>query len=380
MPDRNEEAYERGAELDREHLPGDPFAAAIRRTRMPIIITDPRQEDNPVVFANDAFLELTGYGRDEVIGRNCRFLQGPDTDPACVAEIRRAIAEEWEQFRGDILNYRKDGTAFWNALFMSPVRDETGEILYFFASQHDVTASKAREQTMHERAEELEDAVDRRTRELQASIEEARAEARAKTVLLHEVDHRVKNNLQMIGSLIQMQAKRTSDPAAAVALRSVLSRVEALATVHRRLYQGDDVSRFDVATFACDLASDLVSAAGRADIRLELELEPVEISKDKAAPLALVVSELVTNAVQHAFRDRGGRLLVRVRPEEGELVIGIEDDGVGLPGQELGRGSFGRTVVEMLSRQLQAQVRWETADPGTRITVRMPRTYVEVDQ
>lgn len=376
MPDRFL-AYERGAELDRTHGVGDPYAAAIRRTRMPIIITDPRQEDNPIVFANDAFLQLTGYGRDEVIGRNCRFLQGPDTDPACVAEMRQAIAGERDEFRGDILNYRKDGSTFWNALFMCPVRDETGALVFFFASQHDVTDKKAREETVRERADELETAVTSRTGELQRSIEQVLAEARAKTVLLHEVDHRVKNNLQMIGALIAMQAKRTADPAAAAALRSVLSRVEAVATVHRRLYQGDDVGRFDVATFARDLATDLVNAAARPEITLALDLTPVEITKDKAAPLALVVNELVSNAVRHAFRERGGRILVRVRPEADALVVGIEDDGVGMPGQDLGRGSFGRTVVELLARQLQAQVIWQPADPGTRATVRMPLAFVE---
>lgn len=360
MPDRFL-AYQRGAEIDRERGVGDPYAAAIRHTRMPIIITDPRQDDHPIVFANDAFLQLTGYARDEVIGRNCRFLQGPDTDPASVAEMRRAIAEERDQFRGDILNYRKDGSTFWNALFMSPVRDETGAVVFFFASQHDVTDKREQE----------------RTGELQRSVEQVLAEAQAKTVLLHEVDHRVKNNLQMIGALIGMQAKRTADPAAAEALRSVLSRVEAVATVHRRLYQGDDVGRFDVAAFARDLATDLVSKAARPEVALAFDLTPVEITKDKAAPLALVVNELVTNAVRHAFKERGGRILVRVRLEGDELVVGIEDDGVGMPGQELGRGSFGRTVVELLARQLQAQVVWQPADPGTRATVRLPRSFVE---
>ena len=67
---------------------GDPFAAAVRATRMPMIVTDPRQYDNPIVFANDAFLHLTGYSRLEVMGRNCRFLQGPETDPAAVDRVR----------------------------------------------------------------------------------------------------------------------------------------------------------------------------------------------------------------------------------------------------------------------------------------------------
>ncbi len=85
----------------------DPFAAAIRATRMPMIITDPRRADNPIIFANEAFQNLTGYSRDEVIGCNCRFLQGPETNRRAVELIRDAIARA-EAIQVDILNYRKD--------------------------------------------------------------------------------------------------------------------------------------------------------------------------------------------------------------------------------------------------------------------------------
>lgn len=117
----------------------DPFAAAVRATRMPIVITDPRQNDNPIIFANPAFVRLTGYAPEEIIGHNCRFLQGPGTDPRDVARIRTAVTER----RGvelAILNYRKDGTTFWNQLLLAPVLDAQGEVAYFFASQYDVTA------------------------------------------------------------------------------------------------------------------------------------------------------------------------------------------------------------------------------------------------
>ena len=98
-------------DIDHEMGRGDPFAAAIRGTRMSMIITDPRQPDNPIVFANAAFQKLTGYDREEIIGRNCRFLQGPLTDPHAVVEIREAIAAE-RDLQIDILNYRKDGSSF----------------------------------------------------------------------------------------------------------------------------------------------------------------------------------------------------------------------------------------------------------------------------
>ncbi|WP_273561013.1 PAS domain-containing protein [Methylobacterium sp. NMS12] len=121
---------------------GDPFAAAVRATRMPMIITDPAQHDNPIVFVNDAFLKLTGYTRMEVVGRNCRFLQGPDTEAAAVDRLRAAVRRE-EDVRVDVLNYRKDGSTFQNALYVGPVRDEAGRVVYFFASQLDVSAHYA---------------------------------------------------------------------------------------------------------------------------------------------------------------------------------------------------------------------------------------------
>lgn len=124
--------------LEGEAQLGDPFAAAVRATRMPMIVTDPRQFDNPIVFANDAFLKLTGYSRLEVIGRNCRFLQGPGTDPKAVERIRNAVRDEID-IKIDILNYRKDGSTFHNALYVGPVRDEEGKVVYFFASQLDVS-------------------------------------------------------------------------------------------------------------------------------------------------------------------------------------------------------------------------------------------------
>ena len=114
------------------------FFAAVQKTRMPMVVTDPHQPDNPIIFANEAFLRTTGYALEEVLGRNCRFLQGPDTRQDHVAEIRNALREQ-RDCHVELLNYRKDGTTFWNALFISPVRDPQGEVIYHFASQLDVS-------------------------------------------------------------------------------------------------------------------------------------------------------------------------------------------------------------------------------------------------
>ncbi|WP_162241749.1 PAS domain-containing protein [Pseudorhodoferax sp. Leaf267] len=119
----------------------DPFFAAVAATPMPMAITDSRSSDNPIVYVNDAFCQLTGYSRDEVIGRNCRFLQGPGTDGEALETIRQAVSTH-AKAEADLRNYRKDGTAFWNRLRIGPVPGPDGEVVYFYSSQMDVTLER----------------------------------------------------------------------------------------------------------------------------------------------------------------------------------------------------------------------------------------------
>lgn len=352
--------------LGAEHGRGDPFAAAIRATRMAMLITDPRQDDNPIVFVNDAFLKMTGYSRPEIMGQNCRFLQGEQTDPGTVRKIRDAVTAK-RDIAVDILNYRKDGTQFWNALYVSPVINDDGETVYFFASQLDVsdridTLMQTRNERLH-----FEREVQKRTKELTEALA-------AKTMLVHEVDHRVKNNLQMIASLLTLQTRTITDPDAKASLKSMLARVEALGTVHKRLYQSNDVQRFDVAAFARELAIDLVRGSGRQGIELDFDLVPVEVAVEQAPPVALVMNELLTNALKHAFpRDATGQLSLSVKPEGDMIRITIADDGIGMPPDVARDRTFGKRLIESLVRQLNAAIAWHQAEPGTRIEIRLPR-------
>ena len=351
-------------QLNAQHGRGDPFAAAVRATRMAMIVTDPRQDDNPIVFVNDAFLRLSGYGRDEIMGQNCRFLQGVDTDRGAVRQVREAIAAK-RDISIDLLNYRKDGTPFWNALYLSPVINEAGETLFFFASQLDVSDRVSAQQRTLDEKEHFEREVAKRTRELTEALA-------AKTMLVHEVDHRVKNNLQMIAGLLSMQIREITDLPIRESLNAMLSRVDALGTVHRRLYQSNNVTRFDVAEFARDLATDLVRGSGR-DIRLNFDLEAVEIPVAKAPPVALMMNELVTNALKHAFpNDRPGRLSVGVAPDGPYFEIRLSDDGVGMPAELIEKRSFGKRLTATLARQLNASISWSSNQPGTLVVVRVP--------
>lgn len=272
MPDKEKEqsqseARDAGARLVAGHVSEDPFAAAFKATRMPMIVTDPNQHDNPIIFCDAAFLRLSGYADNEVIGRNCRFLQGPDTDPNTVTKIRRAVSAG-EDVAVDILNYKKDGSSFWNAVFISPVRDDDGKIIYFFASQLNFTNVKSREADLAAARHKAEAEVAKHTAELRKGLA-------ARSLLVHEVDHRVKNNLLTMASIVKMQARVTKDEAQKQALMSVLNRIEALSTVQRKLFTLDDVAKFDMSDFTRELVTDLVGATGRKDIRLSLNLSPV---------------------------------------------------------------------------------------------------------
>ncbi|MBB4153092.1 PAS domain S-box-containing protein [Sphingomonas jinjuensis] len=138
------------SDVTRPHESGnDIFFAAVRTTRMPMIVTDPNQPDNPIVFCNDAFTFMTGYTEAEIVGSNCRFLQGPETDRHAVDQLRAAIAKR-EEIALELLNYRKNGSTFWNALFVSPVFDDAGNVVYFFGSQLDISRRREAEEALHE--------------------------------------------------------------------------------------------------------------------------------------------------------------------------------------------------------------------------------------
>jgi two-component sensor histidine kinase len=181
----------------------------------------------------------------------------------------------------------------------------------------------------------------------------------------------VKNNLQLIGSLILLQWRRAPDESARAALKSVLERVTAVATVHRRLFQ-DDPLTFDVTAFLRDLTGDLAAAAGRDDLQITLELDAVDLPASSAAAFALVVNEILGNALKHAFPPgRPGRIAVSLTQGDGALVLTIADDGVGLAG---GQAGFGSTITKLLCQQLHAELVLADAGPGVRATLKVPVT------
>jgi PAS domain S-box-containing protein len=353
-------AQDAGDRLIAAHASGDPFAAAFKATRMPMIITDPRQVDNPIIFSNRAFSKLTGYSAQELVGRNCRLLQGPQTDPAAVAKIREAVSQE-RDLAIDILNYRRDGTTFWNALFVSPVRNEDGQVIYFFASQLDFTNIKSKEAELAAARHIAEEEVARRTADLTDALT-------TKTALVHEVDHRVKNNLLTIASIVKLQARMAEDEVAKRTLFSVLSRVEALSTVHRKLLNDDDVGHFDVAEFAGDLIVDVVGALRRSDIMMTTDLHEVIVPADKASPLALILNELIGDVVRRGLSDGGGEIHLEVRRLNGHFLVRVVDTVTPVVFDQR-EHDFGRLMLETCARQLGAEIERKTDGKRTEVSV-----------
>ena len=160
---RNERHVHAPSGAERTSAAGtDLLFTAAEKTRMPQIITDPNLPDNPIVFANRAFQEMCGYDARELLGRNCRFLQGSGTDPADVTKVRDAVAARRDVVV-ELVNYHRDGTPFRNELYISPVFDADGGLRYFFASQLDVTRFRTEEERLAEneaRYQALFEAVD----------------------------------------------------------------------------------------------------------------------------------------------------------------------------------------------------------------------------
>ncbi len=309
-------------------------AIALDRTRMPMTVTDPRQPDNPIVLANQAFLDLTGYAAEEVVGRNCRFLQGEGTSAATIAEIKTSIAEE-RDFTIEVLNYRKDRTAFWNQLHVSAIHDDDGKLLYFFASQDDVT--------------EL-----RKVQVLEATEHR----------LLKEVDHRARNVLAVVNGIVRLS--RSED--AALYAAAIQQRVQALAGAHTLLADRgwqevalEQVFRQQVDALGLD--------------RVHLEGPDVMISAFVVQPLALVFHELLFNAMLHgSLSGPKGRVSVRwadAAQDGGFELTWVEADGPSP--SDARRTGFGTVMMKgMIENQLRGKIYRDWTDTGLVVTIAIP--------
>ncbi len=206
------------------------------------------------------------------------------------------------------------------------------------------------------------------------------ASLKEKEILLKEIHHRVKNNLQVISGLLTLQAGQTDDPRLARLVQESQSRIWTMALIHQTLYQSGDLAAIEMAEYVRTLAGNLISSQARVAMppSCRCDVEPLRLPIDQAIPLALIINELLTNALKHAFPDgRPGEIRIRLRsllpPDAGQCELIVADDGVGLPtGFDPGEQKhLGLLLIAMLARQIRGTLACEQ-DNGARFRIRFP--------
>jgi two-component sensor histidine kinase len=193
-----------------------------------------------------------------------------------------------------------------------------------------------------------------------------------RTALLHELDHRVKNNLQLLQALIAIEMRHAEGSDVRGVLGRMKQRVQALGAAHRDLYDGKGSARFDASRFARELCEELTGTIDGVRITPEFEIEDVEVDAAKAAPMALLFNEIVVNALTHAYKERQGKLRLVMRVRDGHLLFQISDDAFTPEEKTAAQESSSGTVLKGLARQLDAQVEWPLDKPETLVRITMP--------
>src|SRR4051812_35525914 len=225
----------------------------------------------------------------------------------------------------------------------------------------------------------IQKARDEAEAEVHASRDRYAALAAEREVLLREVNHRVGNSLQIIASLLHLQASSSNQDDVKAALTNAMGRVAAVAQVHRRLYTSQDLKSVLLNQYLEALLEDLRrSAEGNRMSRLTLKAEPIEIDPDRAVSIGIIVNELVMNAVKYAYPDGAGPIHVALEGEGEDLELSIADNGVGLEGSSDPRSTgMGQRIVTAMAQKLDAEVERDPSHTGTRIVLRFRRARSE---
>jgi PAS domain S-box-containing protein len=316
------------------------FGLAIEASPTGMIMIDER---GLIILVNKQVENLFGFARTELIGQPIETLvphrfrgRHPGFREGFFSQPRTRPMGAGR----DLFGLRKDGSEIPVEIGLNPL--ETSEGQFVLSSIIDIT--------------------ERRRNEAE------RASLREKEILLKEIHHRVKNNLQVISSLLNLQAQRLTDPRARDMFTESRLRVHSIALVHERLYQSKDLSRVDFVEYVRALVNGLLHAHDALNRRIDVSLDiaNVRLAVDDAIPCGLIINELVTNALKHAYPEgRSGRILVKLESNGKHEVLMVADDGIGLPPHVvLGDGStLGMELVFTFAEQLQARVE-VTRSPG----------------
>jgi PAS domain S-box-containing protein len=297
-----------------------------------------RADNAMICYANRKFEQMFGYDPGELDGQHVSIVNYANDEAGAEAvnqAIRQAVFENLEATY-EVHNVKKDGTPFWcsatTSVFEHP---EYGSVLV--AVQQDISDRKESEA------------------KLQASLKE-------KELLLKEIYHRVKNNLQVVYSLLNLQSRKVSDPVALSVLRDSQNRVRAMALVHEKLYKSDDLTRIDLADYIRSLAYSLLETyhSGSSHIALRLEIEPYSLDIETALPCGLILTELMSNSLKYAFPGgRPGEITITssLRTDR-QVCLQVRDNGIGLSNDfDLGRvSSLGLSLVQNLTKQIKGEV------------------------
>lgn len=341
---------------DGEKFPNNPLPTGVAveaMTRAPfaLVLTNPQLPDNPIVYVNRAFEEMTGYHSDMVVGRNCRFLQGKDTDQRSVEKLRKAV-ERREEVTVILRNYRADGSKFMNRLMVAPLQADEDEVPYFMGVQ-----------TIYNEDDAPTD------EDTQGALE--------------EIQHRVKNHLSMIVGMIRMQA-RDSEATPGKEFDTLARRIETLQLLYEEMSattgaRNTGQDSVNLGAYLTRVANAIAYIDGRRGIRVNIDADEATVPINTATQLGLVLSEVMTNAMQHAFDGREAGLVdVRVKElSEGLLRLQVADDGTGIPeGVEWPKSnSLGGRIVNQLVHGLNAKISVDQEISGTMIVVDIPQNH-----
>jgi PAS domain S-box-containing protein len=315
-----------------------PFVVAAETTRMAMAFMDATEKQNPIIFANDSFLALTGYERNEVLGKSFNFLLSHGADAEALARIKSEF-EGTSDSGTEVLYRRKDGRDFWAGIFISPVRDAHGNIVQYFASFVDLTKHK-------------ED------------------EAKSKS-LIDELNHRVKNTLSTVQSIVWQAMRTGTDPK--VIQEAIESRLFALSRSHDLLTREnwESAGLFDIIH---DALEPFGVAGGRAE-RIVIKGENIRFSPQSALALGIVFNELATNAVKYdALSNEAGSILIEWTKEPtagGSRVLLHWREKGGPPVTAPTRKGFGSRVIERGLSQLEGTAHLDYRPDGEVCTMTM---------
>ena len=261
------------------------------------------------ITANRKAAEMLGYSVEELIGKSFKEIVAPSEFQKAAGKLKGLLEGQSFPLYERIFR-KKDGTEFPVEINVALVRDEDGKPLYIQSIVRDISERKKAD-------------------------EKIKASLREKEILLREIHHRVKNNMQIISSLHKLQSTNIKDKQAVEMMQSTQNRIKSMALIHEKLYQSQDFSRIDLAEYVQILARHLFSFYGINSHRIKLltDIKDIFLDLNTAIPCGLIINELVSNSLKHAFpNDRAGEIQVAMKPlngEEIELVVG--DNGIGLP-------------------------------------------------